>query len=288
MCGDAEFAVPGGDMPRMLINKVLPTSLTPQGGDIETMEIMEDGPTAPEATEEFVPCDPIDATSSIYFGESITSFRQMLKRYVLLTTIPKFDLTGAIVKWRHTDFPMSRGYATNAMYGTGFGVYNLSNTTLMNYLSYGFLMYRGGFRYKYVYGAISTGLASNMYAERDIGSSASTATTSTVVDITSDVILAQQCLTVRPVGWQGFHVTPGKIQPSLEVETPFYSNNRFHCARTDALLFPGGSRSNLSHTFSANMIGTGTIDVFVAGSEDLTFHLFQGCRPYYLSPTTLP
>lgn len=286
MCDDAQFAVPV-----TRINTYSPwtgTGITPQaGGDLET-EDTNNKPTMDETTEKMTECVPVeDASNLVYIGEVVSSFRQLIKRYNLLNTFGNLGATAGYYTWSTSDFPIGRGYYTN---GTRSGTtynYNSVNTTMLRYMSFAFVMYRGGIRNKIV--AVSTGVVGNnavLTVNRNttfFGYSPPGLTTSATGTVAA---FEDQALAFQSPGLEGLHLTPSGQQPVIEVEYPFYKNARFVACRGNYATSTYPTVDELTHRVTAYASSTPTLyHTYVAGAEDSTFTLFQGCIPFQVTPT---
>lgn len=282
-CDDFEVAVPTTD----IIYKYTATPQTVvQSGTFE--EVMEEGKNAPRSEESmgtFSMCnDPANDSASVYFGERITSFRQMLKRYdINTTTYIAGDATyPSQVQIALSDYPQPRGYSASALTTNLAGKHvNYASTSIMNYLGFAYLGYRGSQRRKFIYSS-PTGALSNstmtVIRSNVVGAGQATTVVQTVNTSPSAFAVSKGIENRNNFG--GMHATVTSQQPVLEVEIPFYTNARFLSTRyaTSGLTFdPCTYRHVVKVDVPAN--ATGWLDIYVAGGEDTTFIGFQGCPP---------
>ena len=288
MCDDAEFAVPHNRFATYSAWTGIGT--TPQsGGELESAP-EDNAPVINENTEEYVPCIPTDnAMTKVYIGESVPSFRNLIKRYNHMWTaaMPSGN-TGHWV-WQLHDFPLPRAYAADGIRSGATYSYNPVNTTLMRYLAFGYLVYRGGVRHKFLpWTQGNCAVNGFLVAKRNLTHVVANPTLTTQVT-TSSAAMEDQIQGLFAGGAEGLHITPMSQQPVLEVELPFYRNARFALTR-------GGYAASatdvpyvedLTHTiaylgqFNAHMY----YSVYVAGAEDSNFSCFQGCVPFQIAPT---
>lgn len=299
MCDDAEFAAPNNQIENLSIyDPTVQTQagyevITPQG-DIEG-DPLEDN-NAPEAmanTEEYVPCNPLtDNSLLVYMGESVNSFRQLIKRYAV--DYHYANIAPGIYQHVTSDFPMKYGYTFNGLRGTSPNKYDTCTTTMMRYCAMAFLFYRGGTRRKYMFSSNSTTPQFGAMIIERRGPYGTSAPTTTALTITSATTISDGMRSATPTGTQGMAVTTLRQNQIIEAELPFYKDVRFAlCRRLNSYpTFPGSTTipfvEDLCHTFNCNVWTPATANVytsFVSAAEDSTFMCFQGCAPFYIAPT---
>jgi hypothetical protein len=87
----------------------------------------------------------------VFYGESITSFRALLKRYNHHSAVVWFGDAGEkLHQLTMCSFPLYSGYVPGAVYLRNGEYFTYANTTLLNYLTSAYGGYRGGLRWKYV------------------------------------------------------------------------------------------------------------------------------------------
>lgn len=289
-CDDFEVAVPSTDL---IYNYTTAPQIVPQAGAFE--EVLEDGKNAPHSEVTmgtFSMCnEPANDSASVYFGERITSFRQMLKRYDLNNTVylPGLTTFPSETTVSYSNFPQPRGYS---LYGLVTNLaaknYNAANTGIMNYLGFAFMAYRGAQRRKYVFSSGNGATNSTMTITRSNtdGTSAQSVTTSAITNTSSSAFSVSKALLNRGA-FAGTQATVTSQQPVLEVEIPYYNNARFVSTRNVGT----GTTFDAcvpQHLLKIDMPinGVGWVDSYVAAGEDTTFVGFQGCPPIsYLTLT---
>lgn len=164
-------------------------------------------PVASSADEQMAPSLPGMEVNSIYFGEQVTSWRQVLKRY---ETIGTFVGASPKIRW-HDSF-------TELATGAGLDVRRLS---MVDYVKSAYVGARGGMRLKIL----------------PLGdpSSAGTIVISNVSDSNRD----DDALTLP--NWAGSVFEPIALTGAADVEVPYYSNLRFFHARLSAGEYSGSS-----------------------------------------------
>lgn len=287
-CEDYKVAVPTGSTILRLAPQL---SLVPQSGTFEEVTLIdENAPQNEQAKETFAMCQPLVTNAdSVYFGETVVSLRQLMRRYSLWSSLAGVVAANRhIQKLRMPDFPAHRGFTA---YGAtlnagvqGTGNFNPSNTTIMHYLAMAYMAYRGGIRHKVVLGQVTNTACGVMTVARDTQVSAYTAIYATAV---TDVITSQWAFAANRLNTglntcqTGGHCVPTFLQTALEFDLPNYTNNRFLSTRN--LGIRGNyAADNFSHTITLET-GSNTVvpsyDIFIAGAEDSTFVGFQGCPP---------
>lgn len=296
------FASAGDDFEAAVPNDVfkgysyLPAvGVTPQAGDVDGSGPSDDTPeeNAP-ITHESKECvakeiATTDNTLDVFFGESIQSFRQLLKRYMLHSVYPCFGVSNSLTNWNEFDFPVYRGFSPDPRHVvTGPVNANIVNTTLLNYLTPAFVAFRGSMRSKYL--LFGTGLTpATLSVTRNNGSN--TYSTGTIVPVaTNAATFSSTLLNPYPTGFQGTEITQTGVQPCVEVEFPYYTPLRYTRARRFNRLSQGFN--NLMHTFTV-LLGTVSteqpyIQRYVSVGEDFSLVMFQGQPPYLDTITLTP
>lgn len=276
-CDDVEFAVPSDNNLKLLTYK-------DQGDEFDTAN----APLDLESKECVAACLDNDSTMLVYMGESIPSFRTLLKRYNRQATFRNNSATAGEWVIQQPNFPPSPGAyltginvtATVPAAGT---IVNFTNMTLLNYLAPAFLMTRGGLRAKYAYSIYGTRSIVNpelaRLDDRELGApeaqnNGTTATNNTNASTFAQARLAQYLTT----GMQGFTLSYIAGQPVISAEFPYYSNRRFDSAKnpgfiTSTITPSGSHRLNVTTDAGANLA---FCDKFIATGEDFNLILFQG------------
>lgn len=290
MCEDVEYAAPRQLREWTYANApgVQPQScdferIVPQGEDINDVVEDSNSPAMPAPTETMGVCDTgPDATSGVYFGETVKSFRSLLKR---------FNYWGALVSPAATpgtwssiiaDFPPARGYYINGAHVDGANFINYSNMTMINFLAPCFLACRGGIRRKYLLNQPDGAGQTYMRVARLDGLAQTTAYAGAVGAYTAGTpsLRAKERVTNIRSGTGGAAITSCLQQPVLEVELPYYKNERFDSPRQPSGANAVGGTARLHHTLTVDQgAGTTFVDVYVAAAEDFTLIGFQGPPP---------
>lgn len=256
------------------------------------MTTQEDSPMMTETTETLAQKLPVDWTDSVYFGDPIPSFRQMLKRYNYHSIIP-FANTGDTVYFRsvQSDFPYYRGYVSAAILEDVNDVpCNFCQTTLLNYLTPAYGGWRGSMRSKYVKQeslSISAPQSSYVLAvsrnERGTFSTTSVTEETLITQAGSRSQRAQQVLDFLPHGLTGMTATSDRLNPVVEAEFPYYQTVRFTPAKTQDItsggFFQGTHR--VAGIYPLNPTGSAAIHRFISTGEDFSLFFFLGSPVWF-------
>ena len=234
---------------------------------------------------------PRNIDNALYFGEAFTSFRDMLKRYAYYTTygnpLSDEDARSYALNITHKVFPPYRGND-----GT---VQVYAKNTLLHYLTPAFVARRGGIRWKYVYNDLSANITCdnrNLIVRRITQDSL--VSSSVLVPLTLNGGTDSMDLTRRVTShidtWNGAQSTNVGQCPSLEVEFPYYREERYTDASLVAenvletdfsqlnLLIPA-VRNNKSPPANEH-----TFDAYLAPGEDFNLMWFLSCPILYFVP----
>lgn len=162
----------------------------------------------------------------VVFGETVVSFRTLLKRYNLSYGFSPTIVAGTNSLNRYTvsSFPPYRGAVDGAR-----DTYNYACHTLLNHLAPCFLGYRGGIRHKFVHMSPSR---SGLLAA-SLGNSGPSGITYNhdVYDMGNGVTFVYNASEgVQDNPWRGLSgtaLTPSTNQPVLEVEVPHYTSRKY-------------------------------------------------------------
>lgn len=171
--------------------------------------------------------------NKVFIGETITSFRTVLKRFMkveqgLLTSAPP-----AMHKITRGMYPMLKGSYSQAPSQSEIGDYAYTNMTVLNWLMICFAGVRGGSRWKVLFSSVQDFNAFHSYATVDVDDEGNwwRNTSLTVpavrraefgVDMRSEANFARE----RNLGTGGA-LAHSSVNPVLEFEVPFYSKRRF-------------------------------------------------------------
>lgn len=306
MGDDFEVFVPNDDItnyvfkPRpveALAGPVVEDVLEPQSGELEIgNSIVPESENTNEASKPMqettmrIGPDLQDGAllNKVFTGESITSFRQMIKRYNLHTCVANNGSTPVVTQTQQGMFPYLRGDVAGAIHQTGtLQSYNYCNTIMIHWVTYVFSGWRGSTRWKLLpRGIISENAPITMYAQRwnrkfldydsRVGSLLSTLTPSEAgFSAVSGLTISNISEFAKsPNGLNGIAWTYDRVNPALEFEVPYYDTKRFEPGKRENLT------EDLDKGFETNVYydgnGTTAINYYVAAGEDFQPFFFTG------------
>lgn len=241
--------------------------------------------------------DDTDATNHVFFGETISSFRPLLKRYVFHHADSATDLEQG-VKWWKVRFPAFPYYRGKDPVAPVHDEYNYSANTLLNYLSPAFTGWRGNLKWKHHFTTNQLNVAGS--AEGYYGDTPIVATRSNyfgtgnpaandVVDIDLDQSVdnvAALFANNMPQTFLGSSVQSMAQNPVLETELPFYAPWRFFPTKVSPNANAGtffSIRQAIVTLESLVRLGTTAPVVYnyVATGEDFNLFFFTGAPVMY-------
>lgn len=241
--------------------------------------------------------DTANDAQLIYFGDPITSIRQLLKRYEHYSAWTAVSAEFLVQNFVLPDFPMYRGYAgsgaiSNAQVPVDPTPFNYCNGTLMNWFTPAFLARRGGIRHKYVLtrsGVNRCGLppASVMSVSRlanPSGYSLTTNETTTTVSTSANTYLSMNRGINGHSGMQATHVVNN---PVLEIELPYHSEFRFMPARTKNFNGANDLFNKFHYLRYTHAEAVAVLD-YVAAGEDFSLSFFQAVPVMWNVPNPDP
>jgi hypothetical protein len=291
MCDDIRFAQPC-DMAKRSVSYFRPPNdlvVTPQA---ENMEEQEMAPVSESTDTMVASSQPVaDHMMSVFFGEEITSIRQMIKRYNLHSVSPMIgDQSFAL---QLPDMPYYNGYCPDGVTLDQAGnKFNYSQNTYLNYFTPAFVAYRGGLRWKHL---LNTAASPDCYLSVNRSSGVNSANGdvsgnqyvpyafNTYANIFGSASLAvAAAVTSLPSMSEGGFVTPTRVNPCAEVDLPFYNNRRFMCARRINNLNPRTLVDELPPVHDVLSVGDakGLLN-YVAAAEDFSLNFFLSVPTMY-------
>lgn len=327
MCDDAEFAAPddtqistitfapltGGPALRAPIDLDSVEEVDPPDSvrraeseyfpDLSTLSKQDDAtdmepdsniPMQDVPTETVMTCLPAtDNTSDVYFGERVTSFRQVMKRYNYHTSY--FNLAtlsaapASVWNFAQKNFPMFRGENSGAITTKAGPIpYNYAKTTLINYVTPAYTGVRGSLRSKYTFFNDRPALSATAVVYRHNSPQNVSNSISGLLPTSASSFAYNQNL-LNPTGIEGQYAIQLSQNPTIEVEFPYYVNRRFDSARS--LTLNSTNSANATHEVRVNNFvktdaaANSGAHRYVATGEDFQLFLFQGMPPFYKRST---
>ena len=295
MGDDAEFAVPRDGYSDL---SYVSQSYVSQS-ETDAAQAPSDVPTtqAELPVMEIIGEKEIDVTDLIHFGETITSMRQVLKRYSYATTrTVNTDRVLGLYGYtaEYSDFPASPGEATITSYGP-------QRMTTMGLLTPLFAARRGGVRWKYNIVDMSANIEAGTIAQNNSEiqvyrqSYMNLASTDPEVGVTtiaagaavsSDYSLAM--MQFKGNTETGNYITMQNLNNTAEVEFPYQTNRRFQVAKLvkNADGSRGWTDSHRIKWVKPSFDTTGNnvaaqINAYCAAGEDFSLSHFINVPPLY-------
>lgn len=237
-----------------------------------------------------------DTISKVWTGESIQSFRPLLRRYMLWSAIGNADSVETITYGRMPGFPYYRGFAPDGVDTTGAGQdYNYCNTLHIHWVTLAHAGWRGSVRYKFLNRGETSHATLNVqrYTAGSFGNNYQLSATSpqTFPNVrsmrkaaTKDNTFAGNDLDMAYLGWQGQAYATDKINPNLEFEMPFYHKYRFIPGKVLSYV---GARENIEgydYRIFSNTSQSAHWDIQVAAGEDFQLYFWTGLPRMYWEP----
>jgi hypothetical protein len=224
--------------------------------------------------------------NQVVFGETIPSYRTLLRRYCSYTMMTCSGLSATIASYLNAvfrDFPLFPGSDSNGINVTSTAVKtNFVGMTLGNYLAMSHSCYRGGQRYKFQLVSNGTRNSQNLEYIRYPSVAGSTPLTGTTLYTTA--VPDGYASTANKLGsaWLGNAVTDAGVQPFLEVEAPFWVKNRF----LNPKYYSNNSKQGNATQVVMNPVQGSTtyvLKVWTAPAEDFQLGMYTGPPALWLS-----
>jgi hypothetical protein len=242
-----------------------------------------------------------DETNLVFFGESISSFRQLLKRYSVHSYSPGPQATaGDIVRYDvlYKSFPYYSGYTSDSVNSVvrvllG-GNYAYGQTTFLEYVACAYGGWRGSIRWAADLTRLQSnnrGPARSTVTRLEDGPAASVSDTTIS---TSAALSAAQAAFVNENGvtaktFDGQILCTNVVNPIVNWECPYYKNERFVPGKRKAPISSGYTKDtgwSLSvHTTTQAGMSEEGVPLMCAAGEDFSCFFFLGAPIMYYEPT---
>lgn len=245
-----------------------------------------------------------DLLGRVYVGESISSFRSVLKRYNLhsnLVFLPNNN--PRVASGRRSMFPFLRGDVLGAVHRTDTGArYNYCNTVMLHWVTMAFSGWRGSIRWKILpRGPFNANRRPQLYVSRaplgndeyqqelsaNVGLITEDQAAETVVVDNSNLNLPSRFK--PPSGVNGACFTTGWVNPNLEFELPYYSPFRFTPGKTESYTGVAAFEEPWDYRFFITGNSDTALDAWCSAGEDFQTFFFTGLpRIYYEANPPVP
>jgi hypothetical protein len=237
----------------------------------------------------------VDEITSVYAGECIGSFRQMLRRYNKHSTLTDLSGTGLTVyKSTRNSYPYYRGAVLGAVDTTAtFTTFNYSWTPMLHYISLPFAGWRGSIRHKVVpVGASQDGARLTLTARRDLpgySQLANALSTPTTLPSARFNGINGNNATAMPHGSDGMALTTSVINDVLSFEVPYQCDVRYGVVKDQNYSSPTEWCNGFTVTAVTEATPNAWLDWYVAAGEDYQVYFWTGMPPlYYDTSEPLP
>lgn len=272
-------------------------AMTPQMAIVpESMNTEE--PSAPQQEESTSIGPKVQDTAlinQVYTGEAIASFRTMIKRYALHSSIGATDSVPVIISARRPMFPLYRGGFSPAPDVTNAGnPYAYVNTLMLHWVALAHQGRRGGIRYKLVPGGqfvdstrvevqrseTNNILQVNSYSDRLLDRPTYTSSKAAHMRAVKQDTGVLPSASKPFVAARGAAIALTNVNGVLEFEIPYYSRYRFTPGKLAFATFfeqPFDMRIDFGGNNASQVY-----DVYAAAAEDFQVYFFTGLpRMYY-------
>lgn len=241
--------------------------------------------------------DNLDRNSLVYTGESVKSFRTMLKRYNLHTSFGIINTGDRKITLRMAYMPFLRGNVAGAIHTTGLASpYNYGNTIMLHWLINAFAGWRGSIRTKIIPSGYWNANQRILYinVERDLNTSLAvpqySATNNPAPTYINASAAAEEAVLGtanghKLLGAKGQMISISAINPTAEYEIPYYQQLRFVPGKIENYT---SFRAFTVHELPAvdmymwiNGNNTTALNFHYAAGEDFTTYFWTGCPPMY-------
>jgi hypothetical protein len=261
-----------------------------------------------------------DSANLVHFGESIRSFRQLIKRYCLHESMPlNVSLVNTVTnptassvysQNQRSALPFVPGYTSSGngsseqvplgvVIPAGTAGYAYGNLTFLRYVTLGYAGWRGGIRYTVDFSNAPCCTLGTIKATRYTSCIPENVVTSRLKQNTPSGRAQTIRLAKEVTGGEGIVMASPRVNPVMSFEIPFYSQYRFMPPRLFDY-FGGDDPSSgtqlpqpcwklgfsqfrsTATTVEAAALENNTIDVYVAAAEDFNVGWYQGPPLFWL------
>lgn len=273
-------------------------------GILQSKDEITSGENQPFETTPLVPFmeggyDPLN--DLVYFGEVITSFRSLLKRYNFYRdfdlrndTIPVLTAKEVVYfRIRADAFPLYRGkFVPGAVdVSNGGKAINFCHMTLLNYLTPSYMCRRGGIRYK-IHPTGQRTAITDVTVRRETKSATYNESHNVYKDDIDSKYENNYNAMFRPSMLTGAFVNPTLVQPGTEVEIPYHTSYRYTVPRENISVGTDTDASADQFIELTALVQTSeTVEVveftaglatYVAAAEDFNLCYFLNVRPLFI------
>ena len=243
-------------------------------------------------------CDEFDGDDPqmlVYYGEVIKSVRGFLKRYSYHSSFTHDNGSGTLLGQMPV-FPYYPGFNPDSPLDDNLGdPYTYSAQTLLNWFTPAYGGYRGGTRWKFQMNGFTGDHFTPLRAQRSPVPINGKPFLNTVLAGPDGAGAPNEkqfdLLVSRFWTGQGAQITSSQQNACLEVEMPFYSQDRFIPAKNVRNIQDTYRRTEflqVFHTLTAAFANDTWIENYTAAAEDFSLYFFLGAPVVHFTPPTSP
>jgi hypothetical protein len=293
-CDDFEVAVPITNLSsiRWLEEGSSPPSLIEPQSEEQQIAVSDESPTIDTIANTI---EKTDYTNFVFFGESLRSFRQMLKRYNQHEFIPFVDGTTGqynAFKYVRPMLPFSPGY-TNYAAGSSVtepltdGNYAYAHMTLLTYVTRAFAGWRGSTRWLVLYNGEPEGVIGITRGGDKIPEDTVVKTPFPLNTPAKKALINEFCKSHTGTAGSVFQHTA--INALVGAEVPYYSPLRFTSGRrATRFALIGNSQPSVEFSYEGMVDNTTvhSMSTFVCAGEDFNCFFYVGPPRCYVEMET--
>jgi hypothetical protein len=232
----------------------------------------------------------------VFTGESILSFRTLLKRYNLWRR-ESLNINAAGAAFSYTQdfnmaaYPFLRGAVPGAVDYATTGFYNFNNTVLMHWVTYAFQGFRGSIRYKAlpVNATRNANVSGTMTVQRkpigetlyERNQASITAFTNKNFAAASAVLNYSNPVTRINTGVRGMTFADFSVNQNTEFEIPYYSPERFVPGKISNWTSVPTPMEGFKIKLNSIVSDKSVLDLYVGAGEDFQVYMWTGLPRMY-------
>lgn len=231
----------------------------------------------------------------IYFGEDIRSLRSWIKRCNVYSVINTPTGDGDSLVYRMYMDPMLRGRAPGAVSVVNGNPNNVVSFLPLTYVKNCYAGWRGSIRYKFIHEPNEStrfeDKPRSILAARTRNGPSTLYSYLNKLGRWTDINVANNALFNIDFTPSGSHLITSVVNNVMEVEMPFYSNQRFYCGRTTNLSSPTQTTAIadfltvvVRYFDSRPGINEDKLTSYASAGEDFEVYSWLGCPPIKHKP----
>lgn len=272
-----------------------PHSGTEEVADSENTD-EKDAPEQAQSTALGQRYDDHKWSNLVFTGESIRSFRTVLKRPCFFTQGGFYDTSPTVLYWRVPAFPYLRGNVTGALHTTAaLDPYTYCNTTMLNWVTMPFQGWRGSIRWLIGFQGstnINHPLTGSVERTSQSGEEQITYGPQTFSNEKTAAYFGvyssdgtQNARRQIAQGTRGMMYLNERINPTSEFEMPYYSQDRFNPGKVQDWTSDTSAFRRDIDSFELKVYGSGNTSsaffLYCSTGEDFQTYFWTGMPPVW-------